>query len=138
MPDQRSPSLATSSPRPPRVRPGTRLTARGKAARGRSRLRCPGERSPPGLEPDLETAWVVRRIFAKCLAGRGLFAIAEPLTRDRPRPRSSTTRHATRTGTCPAEDTSAAVTGARCGVDPILERLEAAGHVLGTGPGRSR
>ena len=35
------------------------------------------------LEPDPETAWVVRRIFAEYLAGRGLFAIAEGLTRDR-------------------------------------------------------
>ena len=34
------------------------------------------------LEPDPETAWVVRRIFAEYLAGRGLFAIAERLTRD--------------------------------------------------------
>ena len=35
------------------------------------------------LEPDPETAWVVRRIFREYLAGRGLFAIAEGLTRDR-------------------------------------------------------
>jgi len=35
------------------------------------------------LEPDPQTAWVVRRIFAEYLAGRGLFAIAEGLTRDR-------------------------------------------------------
>ena len=35
------------------------------------------------LEPNPETAWVVRRIFAEYLAGRGLFAIAEGLTRDR-------------------------------------------------------
>src|SRR5216683_895822 len=35
------------------------------------------------LEPDPDTAWVVRRIFAEYLAGRGLFAIAEGLTRDR-------------------------------------------------------
>jgi site-specific DNA recombinase len=35
------------------------------------------------LEPDPETACVVRRIFAEYLAGRGLFAIAEGLTRDR-------------------------------------------------------
>src|SRR6266568_675633 len=35
------------------------------------------------LEPDPETAWVIRRIFAEYLAGRGLFAIAEGLTRDR-------------------------------------------------------
>ena len=35
------------------------------------------------LEPDPQTAWVVRRIFAECVAGRGLFAIAEALTRDR-------------------------------------------------------
>src|SRR6266568_308005 len=34
------------------------------------------------LEPDPETARVVRRIFAEYLAGRGLFAIAEGLTRD--------------------------------------------------------
>jgi site-specific DNA recombinase len=34
------------------------------------------------LEPDLATAWVIRRIFAEYLAGRGLFAIAEGLTRD--------------------------------------------------------
>jgi site-specific DNA recombinase len=34
------------------------------------------------LEPDPETAWVVRRIFAEYLAGRGLYAIAEGLTRD--------------------------------------------------------
>jgi site-specific DNA recombinase len=34
------------------------------------------------LEPDPQTAWVVRRIFAEYLAGRGLFAIAEGLTRD--------------------------------------------------------
>ena len=34
------------------------------------------------LEPDPETSWVVRRIFAEYLAGRGLFAIAEGLTRD--------------------------------------------------------
>ena len=34
------------------------------------------------LEPDPGTAWVVRRIFAEYLAGRGLFAIAEGLTRD--------------------------------------------------------
>ncbi len=34
------------------------------------------------LEPDPGTAWVVRRIFAEYLAGRGLFAIAEWLTRD--------------------------------------------------------
>ena len=34
------------------------------------------------LEPDPETAWAVRRIFAEYLAGRGLFAIAEALTRD--------------------------------------------------------
>ena len=34
------------------------------------------------LEPHPETAWVVRRIFAEYLAGRGLFAIAEGLTRD--------------------------------------------------------
>lgn len=38
------------------------------------------------LEPDPETAWVVRRIFREYLAGRGLFAIAEALTRDRPLP----------------------------------------------------
>src|SRR6266542_2024985 len=35
------------------------------------------------LEPGPQTAWVVRRIFAEYLAGRGLFAIAEGLTRDR-------------------------------------------------------
>ena len=35
------------------------------------------------LEPDPGTAWVIRRIFAEYLAGRGLFAIAEGLTRDR-------------------------------------------------------
>jgi hypothetical protein len=35
------------------------------------------------LEPDPQTARVVRRIFAEYLAGRGLFAIAEGLTRDR-------------------------------------------------------
>ena len=34
------------------------------------------------LEPDPGTARVVRRIFAEYLAGRGLFAIAEGLTRD--------------------------------------------------------
>src|SRR5271166_6641170 len=34
------------------------------------------------LEPDPGAAWVVRRIFAEYLAGRGLFAIAEGLTRD--------------------------------------------------------
>ena len=34
------------------------------------------------LEPGPGTAWVVRRIFAEYLAGRGLFAIAEGLTRD--------------------------------------------------------
>jgi hypothetical protein len=34
------------------------------------------------LEPDPDTAWVVRGIFAEYLAGRGLFAIAEGLTRD--------------------------------------------------------
>jgi DNA invertase Pin-like site-specific DNA recombinase len=34
------------------------------------------------LEPDPQTAWVIRRIFAEYLAGRGLFAIAEGLTRD--------------------------------------------------------
>ena len=34
------------------------------------------------LEPDPQTAWVIRRIFAEYLAGRGLFAIAEALTRD--------------------------------------------------------
>ena len=34
------------------------------------------------LEPDPDTDWVVRRIFAEYLAGRGLFAIAEGLTRD--------------------------------------------------------
>ena len=34
------------------------------------------------LEPDPGTAWVVQRIFAEYLAGRGLFAIAEGLTRD--------------------------------------------------------
>jgi site-specific DNA recombinase len=34
------------------------------------------------LEPDPQTAWVVRRIFAEYLGGRGLFAIAEGLTRD--------------------------------------------------------
>ena len=34
------------------------------------------------LEPDPATAWVIRRIFAEYLAGRGLFAIAEGLTRD--------------------------------------------------------
>ena len=34
------------------------------------------------LEPDPETSWVVRRIFTEYLAGRGLFAIAEALTRD--------------------------------------------------------
>ena len=35
------------------------------------------------LEPDPETASVIRRIFREYLAGRGLFAIAEALTRDR-------------------------------------------------------
>jgi site-specific DNA recombinase len=35
------------------------------------------------LEPDPETASVVRRIFAEYLDGRGIFAIAEGLTRDR-------------------------------------------------------
>ncbi len=35
------------------------------------------------LEPAPGTAWVVRRIFREYLAGRGLFAIAEALTRDR-------------------------------------------------------
>jgi site-specific DNA recombinase len=35
------------------------------------------------LEPDPETAWVVRRIFTEYLARRGLYAIAEGLTRDR-------------------------------------------------------
>lgn len=34
------------------------------------------------LEPDPDTAWVVQRISAEYLAGRGLFAIAEGLTRD--------------------------------------------------------
>ncbi|MFD2415506.1 recombinase family protein [Amycolatopsis pigmentata] len=34
------------------------------------------------LEPDPATAPVVRRIFAEYLAGRGIFAIAEGLTRD--------------------------------------------------------
>ena len=49
------------------------------------------------LEPDPETAWVVRRIFAEYLAGRGLFAIAERLTRDAISSRPSMTRPATRT-----------------------------------------
>jgi site-specific DNA recombinase len=35
------------------------------------------------LEPDPDTAGLVGRIFAEYLAGRGLFAIAEGLTRDR-------------------------------------------------------
>jgi site-specific DNA recombinase len=34
------------------------------------------------LEPNPATAWMVQRIFAEYLAGRGLFAIAEGLTRD--------------------------------------------------------
>src|SRR6266536_55027 len=34
------------------------------------------------LEPDPQTAWVIRRIFAEYLAGRGLFAIAEGLARE--------------------------------------------------------
>ena len=34
------------------------------------------------LESDPQTGWVVRRIFAEYLAGRGLFAIAEGLTRE--------------------------------------------------------
>jgi site-specific DNA recombinase len=34
------------------------------------------------LAPDPQTAWVVRRIFSEYLAGRGLKAIAEALTRD--------------------------------------------------------
>ena len=52
------------------------------------------------LEPDPETAWVVRRIFAEYLAGRGLFAIAEGLTRDRiPSPsQHDTARNPHRTG----------------------------------------
>jgi site-specific DNA recombinase len=52
------------------------------------------------LEPDPQTAWVVRRIFAEYLAGRGLFAIAEALTRDRiPSPsQHDTARNPHRTG----------------------------------------
>jgi site-specific DNA recombinase len=52
------------------------------------------------LEPDLQTAWVVRRIFAEYLAGRGLFAIAEALTRDHvPSPsQHDTARNPHRTG----------------------------------------
>jgi hypothetical protein len=59
------------------------------------------------LEPDPETARVVRRIFAEYLAGRGLFAIAEGLTRDRiPSPsQHDAARNTHRTGqgwaTCP-------------------------------------
>jgi DNA invertase Pin-like site-specific DNA recombinase len=49
------------------------------------------------LEPDPQTARVVRRIFREYLGGRGLFAIAEGLTRDGSPPRPSTTRPATRT-----------------------------------------
>ena len=50
------------------------------------------------LEPDPQTAWAVRRIFAEYLDGRGLFAIAEGLTRDRdPLPVRSTMRPAIRT-----------------------------------------
>ena len=52
------------------------------------------------LEPDPETAWAVRRIFAEYLTGRGLFAIAEGLTRDRiPSPsQHDTARNTHRTG----------------------------------------
>src|SRR5712691_5675897 len=52
------------------------------------------------LEPDPQTAWVIRRIFAEYLAGRGLFAIAEALTRDAiPSPsQHDAARHTHRTG----------------------------------------
>jgi site-specific DNA recombinase len=46
----------------------------GKAAAGQRAHR---------LEPDPTAAPIVRRIFAEYLSGRGLFAIAEALTRDR-------------------------------------------------------
>ena len=44
------------------------------------------------LEPDPQTAWVVRRIFAEYLAGRGLFAIAEG-AHPRPDPLPVPVRH---------------------------------------------
>ena len=52
------------------------------------------------LEPDPGTAWVIRRIFAEYLAGRGLYAIAEGLTRDEiPSPsQHDRARHPHRTG----------------------------------------
>ena len=64
------------------------------------------------LEPDPETAWVIRRIFAEYLAGRGLFAIAEGLTRDRVPPRPSTTPPAT--PTAPGKDGPRAPSAPSC------------------------
>ena len=55
------------------VEPASQVARPGKAAVGQ-RLHC--------LEPDPDAAPVVRRIFDEYLAGRGLYAIAEGLTRD--------------------------------------------------------
>ena len=61
-----------------------RRTATCSPTRGRTRTRA---RPPIGqrlrrLEPDPVAAPVVQRIFAEFIAGRGLYAIAEGLTRD--------------------------------------------------------
>ncbi len=64
-----------------RSRP-TRLPAHRRRGRTPTSAKAADGKRLHKLEPDPGTAWVVRRIFAEYLAGRGLFAIAEGLTRD--------------------------------------------------------
>jgi recombinase len=65
----------------PRRSAALRLPARRRRAAPNPAKAADGKRLHK-LEPDPDTAWVIRRIFAEYLAGRGLFAIAEGLTRD--------------------------------------------------------
>ena len=83
-------SCGSAPPCPPRPRwragssADGRRTATGSPTPGRTpnpAKAADGKRLHK-LEPDPATAWVIRRIFAEYLAGRGLFAIAEGLTRD--------------------------------------------------------
>jgi len=71
------------------------------------------------LEPDPQTAWVVRRIFAEYLAGRGRSPSPKPSPATASPPRPSTTRPATRTARAPGWRVSTSSREASTEVTPV-------------------
>jgi recombinase len=84
-------AVAASGPRcqpRPRSRAASWADARRTRTESPTPARTPTRPRPPGrrlhrLEPDPVSAPIVARIFTQYLAGRGMFSIAEALTRDR-------------------------------------------------------